>query len=95
MRKRNISAVWYANIVLQRVVWESRRKQPGDNAVVATEYSLEMSVMPTTVDPTEKASLCVKKFTSVKNATKSCRTKKGARSSHVWRKDVLELRRVC
>ena len=34
--------------------------------------------MPTTVDPTEKTSLCVKKFTSVKNATKSCRTKKGS-----------------
>ena len=34
--------------------------------------------MPTTVDPTENASLCVKNFTSVKNATKSCRTKNGS-----------------
>ena len=29
-------------------------------------------------DSPEKASLCVKKFPSVKNATKSCRTKKGS-----------------
>ena len=28
--------------------------------VLATEYSLEMGAMPTTVAPTEKASLCVK-----------------------------------
>ena len=35
--------------------------------------------MPTTVGPTEKASLCVQNFTSVKNVTKSCRTKKGSR----------------
>ena len=34
--------------------------------------------MPTTVDPTEKACLCVKNVTGVKNATNSCRTKKGS-----------------
>ena len=40
--------------------------------------SLEMSAMPTTVGLTGKASLCVKNFTRVKNATKSCPTKKGS-----------------
>ena len=33
--------------------------------------------MPATGDPTENASLCVKNFTGVKNATNSCRTEKG------------------
>ena len=65
IRKRNIAAAMYANVVSQRVVWVSRRKQYGDNAVHVTKYSLEMSAMPTTVDPTEKASLFVKKFTNV------------------------------
>ena len=40
--------------------------------------SLRMSVIPATVDPTEKARLCVKNFIRVKNATKSCRTRKGS-----------------
>ena len=59
--------------------------------------SLEMSAMPTTVDPTEKTSLCVKNFASVKNATKSCRNKKGSpKITCVGEiKDALELRRVC
>ena len=39
--------------------------------------SLGMGAMPTTVNPTEKAGLCVKNFARVKNATKSCRTKEG------------------
>ena len=52
MRKRKIAAVRYANVVLQRVVLESRRKQSCENAVLATEYLLEMSALPTTVDPT-------------------------------------------
>jgi len=46
--------------MLQRAVLETCRKTPGENAVLATEYLLEMSAMPTTVDPTEKASVCVK-----------------------------------
>ena len=65
MRKRNIVAARYANVVSQRVVWVSHRKQLGENAVHATEYSQETSVMSTTVDPTEKASLCVKKFANL------------------------------
>ena len=40
--------------------------------------SMGEGAMPTTVDPTENASLCVKNFTSVKNATKSYRTKNGS-----------------
>ena len=78
MRKRNIVAARYANAVSQRVVRVSRRKQLGDNAIHATEYSLEMSAMPTTADPTEKASLCVKKIINVRSVTKSSRTRKGS-----------------
>ena len=78
MRKRNIVEARYANVVSQRAVWVSRRKQLRENAVHATEYSLEMSAMPNTVDSPEKASLCVKNFINVKSVTKSSRTRKGS-----------------
>ena len=51
--------------------------------------------MPTTVDPTEKASLFVKIFQVSKMQQSHVALKKGALRSHVWRKDALELRNVC
>ena len=87
MRKRNIIEARYANVVSQRAVWVSRRKQLGENAVHATEYSLEMSAMPNTVDPPEKASLCVKNVIN----DKVILHQKRKPGSHAWRKDVLEL----
>ena len=59
-------------------MWVSPRKQLGENAVHATEESLEMSVMQTTVDPAEKASLCAENFINVKSVAKSSRTRKGS-----------------
>ena len=56
---------------------------------------LEMGAMPTTVDPTEKASLCVKILQVSKMQQSHVALKKGALRSHVWRKDALELRNVC
>ena len=70
---------WYANAVFHRVVWETTQKADFRQCGTCHRVfdSLEKSVLPSTVDPTEKASLCVKKFTIVKMVTKSCRTKKG------------------
>ena len=72
--------MWYANVVLHRVVWETTQKATWRQCSTCHRIfdSLETSAMPTTVDLTEKASLCVKNFTGVKNATKSCRTVKGS-----------------
>ena len=95
MRKRNIVAARYANVVSQRVVWVSRRKQLGENAVHATEYSLEMSAMPNTVDPPEKASLCVKNFINVKSVTKSSRTRKGSPRITCMEKRCVGTVRIC
>ena len=75
IRKRNTVAVRYANVVLERGVSELHRKRPGENEVPVTEWSLEMNAMPTTVDPAEKGSRCVKNFINANNATKSCCTK--------------------
>ena len=84
MRKRKIAEVRYANVVLQRVVWESRRKQSCENAVLATEYLLEMSAMPTTVDPARsQASLCVQIFQKSEMQQSHVAPKKEARRSRV------------
>ena len=77
---KNISAAWYSNVVLHRVVWKATQKAAWRQFGTCHRIfdSLENSALPTTVATTEKACLFAKKFLHVKNATKSCRTKKGS-----------------
>ena len=69
--------------MLQRAVLETCRKNPGKNAVLATEYLMEMSAIPTTVDPTEKASVCVKILQMSEMQTSHIAPKANARRLHV------------
>ena len=90
MRKRNVAALQYANVVLHRVVWESRRKQPGDSAVLATEYSIRWRrVLCQPLSAQQRRPAYVSKILQVSKMQQShVPPKKGSLRSHVWSKDT-------
>ena len=77
MTEKNTTVVArYANAVSLKGVGVSLRKQDGESADIAKEYSPEMIAIPTIHDPTKQASLFVKSSINVRHATKSCLTGK-------------------
>ena len=68
--KRNTVVVRYVNVALLGDVKGLPRKHPGESVEPVTEISLEMNAMPTTADPTNRASPCAKNSTNVKNVTR-------------------------